>query len=126
LNARLTSIQSQTGVRGDGERVFGANPITVPIPAMVKDPSSHRRSTDRSEGIETDSLITINREALRRQGHTPAVGDRVGFKLNHLVAMPESGDVVSIKSLGNDTIVELAIEARMDNGQDADQGGAAS
>lgn len=115
MNARINSIQSQTGVRGDGEMTFGANPIEVPIPAMLKDPSSHRITTDRSKGIQTDALIVVSREALRRQGHEPTVGDRVAYIQRHLGAVARSGDVVDLRSLEEDTMIELAIKERVDH-----------
>lgn len=117
MNARIDSIQSQTGVRGDGEKVFSINTIAVPIPAMIKEPSSYRRSTDRSQGIETTALIMVNREALRRQGYTLAVGDRVGYLQIHLGAKPMSGDIVALRSLEADTTIEMALNARVDNAE---------
>ncbi|PCI10417.1 hypothetical protein COB72_03450 [bacterium] len=116
-NIRITSIQSQAGARGDGERVFAPNTIVVPIPAMLKDPSSHRRTTDRSQGIESDALIVVSREALRSQGNQPSVGDRVGFVQTRLGAIAKIGDIVNLRELEGDTKVEMALKTRLDNAE---------
>lgn len=121
MNASLVHIHSQSGVRGDGERVFDASPIVVPIPCDLKDPSSHRRATDRSNGIESVALISISREALRMQGATWGVGDRVVYKQLRLNAVEQTADIVSIRDLAGEKI-ELILGERID---DAQMGGGA-
>lgn len=113
-NITIESIANLTGVRGDGELVFGASPIVVPIPAMITEPSNFRRESDRSVGIETTHIIQIVREAFEAQNHIVEIGDRLTYLKNRLDVDEITGDVVAFRELSSGIMLEITLGKRLD------------
>lgn len=114
-NGTIEAIRTFTATRGDGEFVFAASTIVVPIPCQHIEPSSYRRETDRQRGIELKSIILVNRAAVEAQGHTMAIGDRVSSKKNRLDPEAMVADVIEIREKFNGLILEIALGERVDD-----------
>ncbi|MEN0020921.1 MAG: hypothetical protein AAF747_08575 [Planctomycetota bacterium] len=104
-NGSISSIRNVSGARGDGEKTYEGNSITVTIPCRIDEPSSFARTDAAQRGIELDSMLVVSRFAIAgadaeiKQGTLIEASSPVG---------DANGEVVELRARNND-LVEVRI-----------------